>query len=34
LPKGSETLDVAARGTYKEFVRLSSIEEVEGCHSR
>jgi starvation-inducible DNA-binding protein len=27
------TLDVAAPGTYKEFVRLSSIEEVEGVPS-
>lgn len=27
------TLDVAAPGTYKEFVRLSSIDEVEGVPS-
>ncbi|NCP65882.1 MAG: DNA starvation/stationary phase protection protein [Paraglaciecola sp.] len=27
------TLDVPAPGTYKEFVRLSSIEEVEGVPS-
>ena len=27
------TLDVAAPGTYKEFARLSSIEEVEGVPS-
>ena len=27
------TLDVAAPGTYKEFARLSSIEEVDGVPS-
>ena len=27
------TLDVAAPGTYKEFARLSSIEEIEGVPS-
>jgi starvation-inducible DNA-binding protein len=27
------TLDVAAPGTYKEFARLSTIEEVEGVPS-